>query len=396
MPWLRTGHVSFCLEGHCHETQRQMNPSLSTSLIQVCIHFVISFGQTPGFRIQNTERITYLDPDPNAVNPSEKTTQLARNSSAGLSIQGQLQRLTFASTDSGIYSEDGASSLDHPDSLQITRDESPDPNDLPSIPPVMNDKLSHVPEEDDDSEGSTEHHAKLVTSDASSGKEVALLEHERIANLERQLSETLAAQAERDRRIARLIEQLTQNSALLEQAEANVAKAKKRTGLELRGLQAKLDESMLSRDEHLRTALEAQSALQKATSRAAEANERSQRELAEVHAKLEARESELAVMRLRFADAEDGWAKSKAEADMRACTHAAADTLRGGSQSGARLVNIDVDRVTSRLVRAVEAEMASLRGSGKGKEEMECRNEPEEMEYRNEPEEMEYRNEPER
>ena len=161
-----------------------------------------------------------------------------------------------------------------------------------------------------------------------------------------------------------------------------MVEAKKHAGLELRELQAKLDELMLSRDEHLRTALEqAQSALQKATSRAAEANERSQRELAEVHAKLEARESELAAMRLRFADAEDGWAKSKAEADtLRARTEAAADTLRGGSQAGARLVNMDVDRVTSRLmerVRAVEAEMASLRGNEKSIEEMECRNEPE-------------------
>ena len=161
-----------------------------------------------------------------------------------------------------------------------------------------------------------------------------------------------------------------------------MVEAKKHAGLELRELQAKLDELMLSRDEHLRTALEqAQSALQKATSRAAEANERSQRELAEVHAKLEARESELAAMRLRFADAEDGWAKSKAEADtLRVRTEAAADTLRGGSQAGARLVNMDVDRVTSRLmerVRAVEAEMASLRGNEKSIEEMECRNEPE-------------------
>ena len=361
--------------------------ALDTSTYSFC-HFIHS-----DTRIQNTEQFTYPDPDPNAVNPSEKATQLARDSSVAPLIQGQVHQLTFASTDSelGVHAEDGTLSfqivtpreLDHPDSLQITRSESPDSNDLPSILSVMNDKPRRVPEQDDDSEGSTEHHAKLIAPDTSSGKEVALLEHERIANLEQQLSETLAAQAERDRRIAQLSERLTQNSALLEQAKTNAAKAKKRAGLELRELQAKLDESMLSRDENLRTALEQ---APKATSRAAEAYERSQRELAEVHAKLEARESELAVMRLRIADAEDGWAKSKAEADMRACTHAAADTLRGGSQSGARLVNIDVDRVTSRLVRAVEAEMASLRGSGKGKEEMECRNEPEEMEYRNEPE----------
>jgi hypothetical protein len=57
-------------------------------------------------------------------------------------------------------------------------------------------------------------------------------------------------------------------------------------------------------------------ALPKGTFSAVEANERCQRELAEVHAKLEARESELAAVRLRLADtSENGGAKSKAEAD---------------------------------------------------------------------------------
>jgi hypothetical protein len=68
---------------------------------------------------------------------------------------------------------------------------------------------------------------------------------------------------------------------------------------------------------------------------AAEANDRSQpaceheAELAGVHAKLEVRESELAAVRLQLTDAEDGWAKGKAEAD----------TLR--AQTAAGLVNTD-------------------------------------------------------
>ncbi len=71
----------------------------------------------------------------------------------------------------------------------------------------------------------------------------------------------LAAQTERDRRIAQLTDELAQNSALLKQSEANA-----------------------------------------------------QRELAEVRGELEVRKSELAALHLRLKDAESGWAKSKAEA----------------------------------------------------------------------------------
>jgi len=222
----------------------------------------------------------------------------------------------------------------------------------------MNDKPRRVPEEDDDSEGSTRHRGKLVAPDASSGKEVARLEHERIAGLERQLSETLA---ERDRHIARLTDQLAQKSALLEQAEANALEEKKRTGLELRELQANLDESLLSRDQALE---QARNALQKASC-AAEANEQSQRELTEMRAELEARKSE-STCRLRPADTESDCAKSKAKAD----------TYHNQSATGH--VNTDEDPVVRRLmehVRAMEAEMASLRWNEKNFETMECRNE---------------------
>jgi len=254
-----------------------------------------------------------------------------------------------------------------------------------------------VLQEDDDSESSTEHRAKPVAPDASPEREVARLEHERIAELERQLSETLAARSERDRHIAQLTDQLAQKSALLERAkenagleqrelqakldglllsrdkaEADAAKAKERTGLELRELQAQLDELTLSRDEHLRALEQAQSALQKATSHTADADERSQpawehaAELAEVHAELEGKESELTAVRLRLIDAENRCSKSKADADV----------LR--AQTVAGIINTDVDRVMHRLmerVRAMEAEMLLLRGNEKSIEDMECRNE---------------------
>ena len=252
----------------------------------------------------------------------------------------------FSSSPSDVHPEHGTSpfqkatpgELDHPYSLQIARERNRGSNDLPSLLPGINDKPRRVLGEDGDNEGSMEHHGKLVAPDASSEKGGARLEHERIADLERQLSETLTAQAERDRHVAQLTE--------------------------------KLDELVLrlSRDEHLRTLEQAQSTLQKAASRAAEANERSQRELAEVHAKLEARESELAAVRLRLTNAEDGRAKSKVDADA----------LRAGTQAPAGLVNMDVDRVIRGLierVRSVESEIALLQGNEKSVGEKECRNE---------------------
>ena len=146
-----------------------------------------------------------------------------------------------------------------------------------------------------------------------------------------------------------------------DQADANAAKAKKRAELEQRELQAKVDELLLSRDQALE---QAQSALQKASC-AAEANEQSQRELTEMRAELEARKSESAALRLQLADTENGISKSKKEANYR-------------TQAATGLVNTDEDRVVHRLmerVRAMEAEMASLRWNEKSFEMMECSNE---------------------
>jgi hypothetical protein len=208
--------------------------------------------------------------------------------------------------------------------------------------------------EDDVDEGSSEYHAKFAASHSSSEGQVARFE------LERQLSILLAAQTERDRRIAQLTEELALKSTLLEQSEAN---ASKRAGLELREhadrilthMQGRLDELLLSRDQQ------------------------HEKELANVRAKLEANGSELEAVRLRLTDAEKGWTKCKAEAD----------TIRAQTATGS--VNRDEDQVTRRLMErvwAIEAKMASGPGrwNEKNIEEMECRNEKsiEEMECRNE------------
>jgi hypothetical protein len=74
----------------------------------------------------------------------------------------------------------------------------------------------------------------------------------------------------------------------------------------------------------------------------------------------------LKAVRLRLTDAENGWTKSKTEAD----------TLRAQTATGS--VNRDEDFVTRRLMermRAIEAEMVSKRWNEKSLAEMECRNE---------------------
>jgi chromosome segregation ATPase len=299
---------------------------------------------------------------------------------------------------------------------------------------VVNSRLRGVSKEGDDGRGSAGYRAKLPVPDAFSEGNAAPLEFERqlsamlaaqterdqrlsqltdelslksalleeaeanvaeamkraelVVELERQLSATLAAQTRRDQRLAQLTDELTLKSVLLEQAEANAAEAAKRMeqehadrllaqleqkDAELANMQAKHDDLLQSRDERVRTL---EQALQKATPRAADTDQRTQRayeqiekcetELAEVQARLEARESELEAVRLRLTDAEDGWAKSKTEAD----------SLRATSTAGS--VSVDEDRITRKVMermRAMEAEMASLRLSEKSSELIQSSNE---------------------
>jgi len=300
-----------------------MKPSLFTFSIQVCTFFFYFIWTAPKF--ENTEHLDYPEPDFDAVNPSEKTTQLVGKSSASPPTQGRPEE------------------LGQPTSQQIARERNLNLSDLPSRPTGASDRPGRIPEEVNDSEGSRGHHAQLVVPD---GKEIARLEDKRLVELERQLSETLVGQTERDRRIGQLIDELALKSALLAQA----SEEKERARLEQLELQAKLDGLMLSRDEVFRTPEQAQSAL--AT------------ELAKVRAVLEGTKSELAAVRSRLTDAEDGLAKKKAEED----------TLR--TQTAAN--NTDMDRVMHRFMermRAMETEISSLRGNEKSTEDMECSNE---------------------
>jgi hypothetical protein len=255
-------------------------------------------------KTENTEQIKYSGQELNAVNPNEKTTQLAWKSFAGPPIQEQPQRPTSSSW------------------------------------------------EEDVNEGSTRYRADFAAPHYSSEGEVARLEHERFmdSELKRQLLVSLSAQTERDQCIAQLTDELALKSSLL--AEAIAAETAKPAKLELRehvdgplmqtsmvkqsdlgDMQVKLEELPLSRNQQIG---------------------QYGKKLSNVRAQLEAKESELEAIRLRLTDAEKGWTESKAEAD----------TLR--AQIAAGLVSTtDEDRVmrrlTERMQAMVEVEMASLR-----------------------------------
>jgi hypothetical protein len=359
-----------------------------------------------------TEDIKYPYPERNVVNPNEKTILLAQKSSPGPPTQEQPRHQKSSSSEAR-----GASRLqsvipaksDHPATLQIIHERNPGPNSQP-LEPTGVDSKPRRDLEDDVSEGSTEYIAKFEASHSSSG-EVTRLE------LERQLSVSLAAQTERDQRIARLTDELALKSALLEQSEANAVEAARRAGsglreyvddqrlkwtslvkerdvelvdmqVRLRDMQAKFDELLLSRDQQIgqhereltsvRAKLEAKDRLrlvdaEKGRTSLDELGEsrdqqvgQYEKELKNVRAKLEAKESELEAVRLRLTDAEKGLTKSKAEAE----------TLRSQIATGS--MNRDEDQVTRRLMermRAIEAEVASKRWNEKSIEEMECRNE---------------------
>jgi hypothetical protein len=163
----------------------------------------------------------------------------------------------------------------------------------------------------------------------------------------------LVSQLERDQRLAQLTDELALKTSLLEQAEANAAETAKHAGPELRehldrpfmhtpmveqsdlvDKQAKLEEFPLSRDQQFG---------------------QYGKKLANVRAKLEAREAELEAIRSRLTDAEKGWTESKAEAD----------TLRAQLSAGLASSTTDEDRVMRRLTERmrviIEAEMALWR-----------------------------------
>ncbi|KAI9060535.1 hypothetical protein FKP32DRAFT_1595287 [Trametes sanguinea] len=258
--------------------------------------------------------------------------------------------------------------------------------------------------------------AKLAALESSSDNEVARAERERVADLERQLSAALTGQAERDRKIKELNESLSLQTTLLEQAEARADDASKRADtlaqsherdaeeqatlrernalletmlreqseklLEQTSIadqreadyvkaQSQLDELLHSQDQHIRTLEQTRAALDAASARADEVDAQYSRardriaqleaDIAELRGDLEARNAEVEHARVRLADVENSWAKSREEADaFRAVTTGSLGKLLDSHHD----LRADEDRVArgyQEKIDTLNGELASLR-----------------------------------
>jgi chromosome segregation ATPase len=136
-------------------------------------------------------------------------------------------------------------------------------------------------------------------------------------------------------------------------------------------IQSQLDDLTQSREQHVRALDQARIALQAASSRAQEVDGQHQRaretigqleaDLAELRGELEARTSEAGSARVRLAEVENSWAKSREEADaFRALTTGGLGELLDSH----RELKTDEDRVArghAEKVQVIEMETASLR-----------------------------------
>lgn len=258
--------------------------------------------------------------------------------------------------------------------------------------------------------------AKLSVMEAGNESEAARLEHDRTAELERQLAQVSSEKSSQESRLAKLQEDLLLQTTFLEEAEANATEATKRADAveetygrmlrshtelqerhalaevslrdhadelasqrsqmerreaEHQAAQAQLDELLQSRDQHVRALDQARTALQASSTRASEVDAQDQRhreqisqleaDLSELRGELEARTTEAESLRERLADVESSWAKSREEAD-------AFRTLTTGGLGELldmhRDLRMDEDRVGrshAEKMQAVEKEADSLR-----------------------------------
>ncbi|KAL1951460.1 hypothetical protein VTO73DRAFT_609 [Trametes versicolor] len=258
--------------------------------------------------------------------------------------------------------------------------------------------------------------AKLAALESSSDSDVARVERERAADLERQLSAALSGQSERDRKIKELTDSLSLQTTLLEQAEARADDSSKRADtlahsherdsddhtilrernavletllreqseklLEQTSIaeqreadyikaQSQLDDLLHSQDQHVRALQQTRDALDAASTRTDEVDAQYARareqiaqleaDIAELRGELEARTTEVENTRVRLADVENSWAKSREEADaFRAVTTGSLGKLLDSHHE----LRSDEDRLTrghQEKLNALQAEIASLR-----------------------------------
>ena len=258
--------------------------------------------------------------------------------------------------------------------------------------------------------------AKLTAYEAGTHSDVARAERERVAELERHLATLVSEQTTMRRKVDELSDSLSLQTTLLEQAETRAADANKRadaleesrdrnlralselqashftmetavrdhadrllsqTSLleqkdaEHKQVKSQIQELVLLRDQHIRALDQARTALQAQTSRSEEVDTAHQRarvqvsqlevEFAELRGELEARTSEVESLRIRLAEVENSWAKSREEADaFRALTTGSLGELLDSHRD----LRADEDRhahAHAEKVEALEMETVSLR-----------------------------------
>lgn len=258
--------------------------------------------------------------------------------------------------------------------------------------------------------------AKLTAHENGNETEALRLERERVADLERHMSQLMNERWSQDRKITELNDSLALQTTLCEQAEARAADASKHvemvdeahertlarhsdlqdrhdaldtqlrdhadrlysqtSTLEQReadelNLRAQVNELMQSRDQHLRALEQARTALQAASSRAEEVDIQYERareqistlvaDLAELRGEIESRTAEVESVRARLTDVENSWSKSREEADaFRALTTGSLGELLDSHRD----LKTDEDRLTrghAEKLQALETESASLR-----------------------------------
>ncbi|KAF7306753.1 Cell polarity protein [Mycena indigotica] len=258
--------------------------------------------------------------------------------------------------------------------------------------------------------------AKLTALENGNTAEVARLDKDRSAELERRLSDLMKDRWEQDRKMSELSDSLALQETLYEQAEARAADASTRaemaeeahertlqqhnsiqtrhSNLEVQlrdhadrllsqttayqqkeademSLRVQVDELIQARDQHLRALEQARTALQATSSRSEEVDAQHARareqissleaDLIDLRAELDSRTAEADGLRSRLADVENSWAKSREEADaFRALTTGGLGELLDSHRD----LKSDEDRLArghAEKTQAMEAEAVSLR-----------------------------------
>ncbi|OJA16234.1 hypothetical protein AZE42_00038 [Rhizopogon vesiculosus] len=258
--------------------------------------------------------------------------------------------------------------------------------------------------------------AKLTAHEASAPSDASRMERERISDLERHLATLLAEQTAYRKKVDELSDSLALQTTLLEQAEAQSSDASKRADnleekhdhvvrehtelrdryvdveaalrdhadrllgqtsmfeqkeAEMAQVKRQAEELTQLRDQHIRALDQARTALEAVSTRSEEVDVAHQRardqigqleaDIAELRGDLETRTSEVEQTRLRLAEVENAWAKSREEADaFRAFTTGSLGELVDSHRD----LKADEDRFTRghvERVEAMEAEATSLR-----------------------------------